>query len=350
MTELKVPDYRVRLFLSVDLTGSTAFKANNRSVFKWRKVFYRFYEEFPATYKKHYDDYCSSTKNIVEAESNAEPKLWKTIGDEILFVNRVTSIAHLGAYITAFSNALKDFGEKEPDSINTKGNGWLAAFPSPNCSIPIQLDDSRDAFDDLPSEDFEDLVDQEPWKFDFLGKGIDGGFRISKNSTVETFTISPALAYLLTKAQKNEDTTGFKATFHFNELQPFKGVIGGKPYPIIAIDTNRDPKAKTVQDLEAQLLQKPPEAKSDVLLSYLEKFIDLHKIEMPVLPISSGQACDPYPPHYEEYVQDWEAENQQKVSDEEAMIQVDGLEKSEASGDAALSDTKGAADGFLPAS
>lgn len=349
MTELKIPDYRVRLFLSVDLTGSTAFKANNHSVFEWRKIFSRFYDEFPTLYIRKFSEICDKTNNIGDDEKATPPKLWKTIGDEILFVNRVTSITHLGVYISAFSEALIEFGGLLSAELNTKGNGWLAAFPCPNCSIPIRREDTSSSdlgFDELPTEDFELAVDGDPSKFDFLGKGIDGGFRISRNSAIDTFTISPALAYLLTRARKNEDTTNFKATFQFHEPQSFKGVIGGKSYPIVSLDTNRDAKAKEVKALELQLLNKPQDAGHQELENYLEKFIELHEIEMPSLPLAFGQPEPDRPRHYRDYVQEWEAANSQRRQDVAAMAREDELEDS-SEGDAALAKALEASDAFL---
>lgn len=347
MNELQMPDYRVRLFLSVDLTGSTAFKANNNSVFEWRKIFSRFYDEFPTLYVRKFSELCDKLENLKDCEKETAPKLWKTIGDEILFVNRVTSITHLGAYISAFSDALMEFGGTLSGDLNTKGNGWLAAFPSPNCSIPIKRDDGDTqsiGFDDLPTERFEAAVDNDPSKFDFLGKGIDGGFRISRNSAIDTFTISPALAYLLTRAQKNEDTTGFTASFQFHEPQSFKGVIGGKPYPIVSLDTNRNPEAKEVKKLEADLLNKPSDVKHSELENYLEKFIHLHQIEMPILPLALGQAVGNSPSHYQNYVTEWQDANKQKLKDEADMAQKDDL----VSDDAALAEVRVASNTFFP--
>lgn len=50
----QVPAYRVRLFLSVDLTGSTAFKHNQKSPLIWLKAFQKFYGEFPKILQEQY--------------------------------------------------------------------------------------------------------------------------------------------------------------------------------------------------------------------------------------------------------------------------------------------------------
>lgn len=328
MDDLSVPDYRVRLFLSVDLTGSTAFKSKNNS-FRWLKAFQLFYDQFPSLYSQAYQDVCGAIQGINPEESANHPQIWKTIGDEILFVNRVLSVTHLGAYVTAFSRTLHAFGEKVGayEGLNTKGNGWIASFPSPNCSIGIGKGADEDPYagvNELRTEVFEKEVDENPGSFDFLGKGIDGGFRISRNSTVNTFTISPALAFLLTKAKGNPDATGFDADFRFHETQSFKGVLDGKPYPIISIDTVRNPDERELQKLEAELLQRPTIVDDcGDLKKYLEKYIELNKIEMPMLKLSFAEGDQPMPAHYNDYVKEWEAERKRSASDD-ASFSEDG--------------------------
>lgn len=327
MSELQVPDYRVRLFLSVDLTGSTAFKSKNKSSFDWLKAFQHFYGEFPKMYSKKFSVVCEEIGGIGERERSATPKIWKTIGDEILFVNRVYSINHLAAYITAFSKSLHAFGEQvqQFDGLNTKGNGWVASFPSPNCSIGIANEGTTDpisGLNELITEQFEASVDEAPEKYDFLGKGIDGGFRISRNSTINTFTISPALAYLLTKAKTNPDALKFEADFRFHDTETFKGVLDGKPYPIISIDTVRNDEERELHRLEANLLRKPSIVDDcEGLKSYLEKFIRLNSIEMPVLKLNDGLGEPAPPSHYQTYEKEWQAERQKSEAEQESFNQ-----------------------------
>ncbi len=324
MSEIQMPDYRVRLFLSVDLTGSTAFKAK-KSSFDWLKEFQKFYASFPDLYSTNYERICSDINGLVNAEKLNTPKVWKTIGDEILFVNRVNSIIQLGAYITAFADTLKEYGSSvQAHNLNTKGNGWVAAFPSPNCSIGIggrDVDDPIAGVDDLPTEEFEANVDAHPRRYEFLGKGIDGGFRISQNSSIDTFTISPALALLLSKARTNPDATKFEAKFRFHEPQSLKGVLNGQRYPIVSIDTQRDETEIKLSQLEARLLKKPSYADEKVLREYLECYIENNDIEMPSLRLSDQEENVNPPQHYNEYAEHWRADYLQKKIDEDSLMQ-----------------------------
>lgn len=314
MDESDLPIYRLRLFLSVDLVGSTAFKSDTgRSNLKWIKAFQKFYGEFPAHFSKKYEQICAEIADMGEDEKLNTPKVWKTIGDEIIFVNRVNSITQLGAYVQAFSEALIDFGDDVRGSYNldTKGNAWIAAFPTPNRSIQLAINGLADPLSgeqELLGEKFEAAVDKKPSDYDFLGKGIDGGFRISRNSTTETFTISPALAYLLCKAKRNIDTTKFNGRFIFHEPQNFKGVVGGARYPVISLITSRSPEFDDLETLEAELLDRPREANFVVLGKYLENYMSYYGIEVPVLKLTDKSVNISSPDHYESYIKEWKRE------------------------------------------
>lgn len=304
------PEYRLRLFLSVDLVGSTAYKSKDGTTnLEWIKAFQKFYGEFPNLLAKHYKTVCAETPEIQTEELESFPKVWKTIGDEILFVNRVNSITHLGAYVRAFTATLIEFGREVQISfsLNTKGNAWIAAFPNPNRSIRLSVNGSDPLLGDkdVLTEEFEAAVDKKPSDYDFLGKGIDGGFRISRNSSIESLTVSPALAFLLCEAKRNHDTTKFDCRFEFHEPQFFKGVVQDQKYPVISLITSRDEGLDKLQNFEAKLLGRPREADFDTLFKYLESYIDHHKIEKPELRLTAKEVPVDPPEHYKSYIVEW---------------------------------------------
>jgi len=95
---MKPPGYRVRLFLSVDLTGSTAYKNNTVDTLQWVKTFETFYRAFPTRLKNEYNrlaDGDNAPHLAQEEKEHGCPLLWKTIGDEILFCCKLTSLPHL---------------------------------------------------------------------------------------------------------------------------------------------------------------------------------------------------------------------------------------------------------------
>jgi hypothetical protein len=78
--------------MSVDLVGSTAFKADKRyenaqdgSPYpKWVKPFENFYTDFPRIMREEYKNI--TLKDQRHSENCRYPQVWKTIGDEIIFV------------------------------------------------------------------------------------------------------------------------------------------------------------------------------------------------------------------------------------------------------------------------
>ena len=312
------PKYRVRLFLSVDLVGSTQLKNKSKSNKEWVKIFQNFYEKFPDTLKKQYENIPSNQNcgniRLTNEEKENHPKLWKTIGDEILFCCSLKSLVHLSVCMTAFINSLIEYGdilknsEELNGSLSTKGNAWVASFPTPNCSISLS-DISNES---VVSEKIEEKADNDPSKFDFLGKGIDAGFRISKFSSENNFTISPGLGVLLCKCLEQNSVTGFLHKVTFIKQESLKGVVNDNPYPILVIDTCRDNKQKDLFKLEKTFLKTPDEQDHRQLCDYLEKYLNYHKIEIPVLKLFHIDP-DPEPPiFYNEYKIAWENEMEQE--------------------------------------
>jgi len=236
-------------------------------------------------------------------------------------------LCHLGACIDAFVEALKDFGALVRGfELNTKGNAWVASFPSPNCSImPVRAanvfnGDALNGTSDLPTEENEAKVDLDPSLFDFLGKGIDAGFRISKNSAIDTLTISPGLGILLAQASGSRRITGFNREIRLAEMQVFKGVAESSPYPVLTIDTSRDSRHEELLKRQRNLLGQPLPPKDDELEEYLKGYLDYYEIEVPKVKNTFAEQGFTPPDFYQAYCDNWhreaarlEAENQRIV-------------------------------------
>lgn len=84
------PEYRVRLFLTVDLVGSTAYKAkssegkeNNKEPHpEWVNRFRKFYQQFPQILDSSYKE----TETGKKSGAELTPQVWKTIGARFFFV------------------------------------------------------------------------------------------------------------------------------------------------------------------------------------------------------------------------------------------------------------------------
>lgn len=303
------PEYRVRLFLTVDLVGSTAYKAKyiNRQERtlephpEWVSRFRKFYQQFPENLRSAYGETESG-----KAGKEGPPQVWKTIGDEILFCCRVYSVQHLACCVSAFLRALETYGSTlDTDDIpmDVKGSGWLAAFPAENISIEV-FNGSVSATtenQDYLTEDFEKAADAEPHKFDFLGTGIDTGFRIAKNASADKFTASIGLALLLAQAaQENQ----FAGRFVYHGRERFKGVNRDQPYPVVSIETERDPIKRRLKARE-RVLTREADVAPVSLHDFLRDFMEHEKIDPPCLPNNSGDDLAKRPVSYDEFVIAW---------------------------------------------
>jgi hypothetical protein len=247
--------------MSVDLVGSTAFKGGigdtkvDYSAHPlWVEEIRKFYQEFPAAVRKRYSQQ-TATSELDHLSGNA-PLVWKTIGDEIIFCCRIRSADHLVCIVHSFMQSLSDYGrvlDARDKYLDVKGAAWIAAFPAPNVTVEVfqgadeAAEETSDS--DLPSEELERVADDEPHKVDFLGKGIDCGFRLAKYSSSDKLTLSVELALALCDAANSEGAR-FQGQFNYLGREELKGVIGGRPYPIVTIDTERNPNRKKVMDLE----------------------------------------------------------------------------------------------------
>jgi len=306
----EIPGYRLRVFLAVDLAGSTAFKAKKSSN-SWIRTFKGFYANFLKDYQAIYVEFCEENEECARYnEEEYFPKLWKTIGDEVIFVTCVSSQFHLFACVHAFDRALKQYREvlkskEDTEELDVKGNGWIASFPIPNQTVSMTTALNEEFENELPDERHEANADQKPALFDFLGPGIDAGFRIARNSTPGFFTLSPMLAWLLCRANTNRLFSKFSFDLEFRGVNELKGVVEGAPYPIVGINTERNDRIRRIDRLKNEMLG-GAEIDSNKLIEYLEVFAEQYRIDMPSLKTSESDASFEVPEFYtEQFIPDW---------------------------------------------
>ena len=225
---------RLILFLSVDIVGSTAFKHQGDS-HQWLVYFSFFYENFNVFFENHLSDKSHREQFLGNPDlplakiTNSKPRLWKTLGDELLFFHELNDHRQASFYVNCFRHAILDINtelkKKSDDRLKLKGTAWVAGFPVGNMLIVENLDAQ---------------------KFDFIGPLVDVGFRLSKYSNEQKFVVSVDLALLLSHHVQSDDFQ-----FHYDGRVPLKGVLNEKPYPIIWL--------RMVEDdfpLEATLIEK----------------------------------------------------------------------------------------------
>jgi hypothetical protein len=279
------PDYRLRLFLSADLAGSTAFKAGpgeqpvqaESPQAQWVLITREFYREFPRLIQQHYQ---ADLRGISADLNTKYPKTWKTVGDEILFCCRIHDTYHLCLCIQAFIKAIRDHAatlDAAGGHLDLKGCAWVAAFPTPN--VTVSIGDGRKTADQF-DEEFERQADDMTERVDFLGNGIDSGFRVAQHCATDKFALCAELAWILAAAAEKGL---FHGQFVYAGRHILKGVIKNRPYPIVAINTERKPSRKRVRESELDLLN-TTDLSPRKLFKFLTDFMEDEKIELPYLP------------------------------------------------------------------
>lgn len=269
-------EYRVRLFLSVDLSGSTAFKNSKDGEARksgatpnWVTIFQQFYSDFPSLYAAEFRKQTNAS-----AGADVCPALWKAVGDELVFCGRITNKKSCAVALNAFIKTLHAYRWRLMDqgvNLNVKGAGWLAAFPEPNRTVQLRVKDGAPQL--LPaSEALEISADEEPFEFDFLGKAIDTGFRVAKRAQPDRFVLSVQLARLVASDGPN---LGFGHQVRLERPSTLKGVNRDEPYPNLFIDTMEHLPTQEAKQLEREVLEEDKIPNPAKLSSYLTAYCNV---------------------------------------------------------------------------
>lgn len=199
-----------RLFLSVDMTGSTEFKARftGQGADGWLEIFRAFFANFPLMLAGQIGF------EFLDDEITPEIAVWKTMGDEVIFTAAPGSAEELTGILLALlrTMAMYEEGSLQELPLRLKGAAWLAGFDGQNIEVEIPELSSGDGGVHL----------------DFIGPDIDLGFRISKFARAGSLTLSLDVLELVLQA-KNAD----RAALHLMGREALKGVMFGRAYPIV---------------------------------------------------------------------------------------------------------------------
>lgn len=257
-----------RLFLSVDMTGSTEFKARftGQGSDGWLEIFRAFFANFPLMLAGQIGF------EFLDDEATPEIAVWKTMGDEVIFTTTPASPEELTGMLLALlrTMAIYEKGCFEELPLRLKGAAWLADFGGPNIEIEIPELSGGDGGAHL----------------DFIGPDIDLGFRISKFARPGGLTLSLDVLELVLGA-KNAG----RAALHLMGREALKGVMFGRAYPIVWMRDADVPFAflpwEVEQDpLMAAAAAAPPTAAADLraviddMRHYLKK---MHGRDRPVV-------------------------------------------------------------------
>lgn len=242
------PEAKTLLFLSCDLVGSTQYKqsASRRSDSTWPEKFLKFYQEFPQQLARIEKDFCRKHKVNLKHSFN----LWKPVGDELIFTYEIRDEPDAYFALRIWLETLEFY---EADSLNdvsmkTKGGAFTATFPGPDveATIPRTPTTGADSDRSAASLNLQALrtrhVNGTPdpnYIYDYVGPGIDTGFRVLATATHRDFVLSVEAAWLLVRgasALSNHWSDDAAKRCRFVGQRPLKGVWDSREYPIFAWD------------------------------------------------------------------------------------------------------------------
>lgn len=226
---------RLRLFLSIDLVGSTAFKQSRQA---WLPALLDFYRDFDRIVHAHYRAFRQRSNAFV-----APPEFWKSNGDELLYTcdleTRAQAVDAIRIWMSALSAYRSDLATLT-DDLDVKSTAWIALFPAPNSEVFFRRGGAQfrsDASENpilLQAEMRDQWYGGKPSRHDiirdFVGPSIDTGFRLGSWASPRRLVLSADLAFLLTSAYPVAEEP---LPLHFSGAQKLRGVVGDQPYPMI---------------------------------------------------------------------------------------------------------------------
>lgn len=206
----------VYLFLSFDLMDSTKLKNNDPN---WIEIIKSFYAI------------------AISSISNINFDVWKYIGDEIVFVRKLRGfdIKHfIDNVFDAQQLISSTLSDKHKKTLKVKATTWIA-----DVIKDTETHNQTGSVNNIVFTTQQGLLD-------FIGKDIDIGFRIAKNSYPMAVTLSAKLAYFLTDKRNTNLTSPSTANFIIASYQELKGVWDKRLYPIIWY-------SKNIKDMENKI-------------------------------------------------------------------------------------------------
>lgn len=245
------------MFFSIDVVGSTArkqttvpageaFVPDNSEWFKDIQSFYiksvsMFFDAVDKLKEKDKNDFIHKMKS---------PRLWKTQGDEVLFWIEITDTRQVLMLIEKWKSTIELLRkELSKRKLDFKSAVWIAHFPWRNKMIftsgtgarDINLDGSEDKnlqlaqtfFQQVYAEPSENTFELVP---DFVGPGVDIGFRLATQATQRRLVLSTDVVYMLAVGALHMERSIKQLPIHFEGMHILKGVLGGLEYPLFWID------------------------------------------------------------------------------------------------------------------
>ncbi len=247
----------VRLFLSVDMAGSTQFKARFTDGGSWLETFRSFFTNFPLM--------LAGQVGFAFLEEGETPsvEVWKVMGDEVIFVATPGSAEELVNLLLALLRTMDAYETRflEDLPLRLKGTAWMAEFGTRNIELEIP-----------------ELSDGGGKVMDFIGPDLDLGFRVGKFARPACLALSFDVADLVLSARNGDEVS-----LYLIGAEELKGVMFGRPYPIIWMleaggDFNFMPWEVEADPHMAKASAMPPSPSSDIEKAIANMRLYLHKM------------------------------------------------------------------------
>ncbi|MDB6154017.1 MAG: hypothetical protein JWL90_2470 [Chthoniobacteraceae bacterium] len=246
---------RLLLFLSVDLENSTRLKQLSISRLRqeWLGTVVSFIEEFPQMLE-------AESKRIgreIHIAAAGAPRLWKILGDELLFAVEVQRHSDVNQHMQGFRDAIATWNRRiressDKGSLLVKGTAWVAGFPVANAIL--KTGDTSE---------------------DYIGPSMDAGFRIAKLAAPHKLAVSVELGWMILECNS-------PLKLHFEGRKEIKGVAETSGYPELWLEVE----PSNFQTLEDDLLGYGEQHKPDKMKKLCAAFIDEFGVpsHLPFLP------------------------------------------------------------------
>lgn len=344
----EIPEFlrpRLRLFLSVDLVGSTAFKQSGMLPLSkpkdeaagahWLSPMAEFYREIESRFSKEWENYTSSVAPKQDWVIDGRPELWKGMGDELIYAKELNSCEEAYACLMTWIKSLRSYRielRKKHRNLDIKSSAWIAGFPISNAEVifrssvgsdsaKIDTGEPRVVHYDLLNRWHTEEEERRHLVRDYIGPSIDTGFRVSSLATPRMLVITIDLCYLLFSF-KHPTKLFDRPPIRYGERQILKGVLGGRPYPVFWFDMLHD---DPVLQQEDKFTGKDNKLDTEEISKFCEDFIDQNKshIMRPFIVRDGknvfGEIPDYYLDHIEHLHDMWKRE-QEKLKGEEKSI------------------------------
>lgn len=281
---------KLRLFLSVDLAGSTRFKqvASGDGIFPpWLGVITNFYREFDRLFREEWE-HASQKYGEPRFRFGAKPEFWKAVGDELLYSKILThhteALSCIHVWIIALQRYRQALEEKNyTPPLSVKSTGWLGGFPVINTEVVVAAPGTTSTVSQKGANPlYDNMRLVEEWYdrksrgdspiglLDFVGPSIDIGFRLASQSTEKKMAISVDLTLMIAMAQFGYRACPYpQLKLYYSGGSVLKGVMESDAYPWFWIDVRE---ASQKNPLEDALLT----GTSDAITNFCDEFLEHH--------------------------------------------------------------------------